>query len=87
MGPLPLQPGSALAPPVGGVGPRAQQQRHVELLGLLCDGENNLREAEKAPEDGEGPQHRSPLTPVLPGKAARTVGQGQLEPSGGLQPS
>lgn len=81
-----LQPSLVLAPSVGGVGPRAQQQRHMELLGLLCDGENNLREAEKAPEDSES-QHRSPLAPVLHGKAAWRVGQGQLEPSGGLQPS
>lgn len=29
----------------------------MELLGFLCDGENYLREAEKASEDSEGLQH------------------------------
>lgn len=54
-------PYSALAPSVGGVGPWAQQQRHVELLGLICDGEDNLREAKKTPEDGKGPEFDSCL--------------------------
>lgn len=31
------------APSVGGVGPWAQQQGDMELVGLVCDGENDLR--------------------------------------------
>ena len=30
------------APSVGGVGPGAQQQGDMELVGLVCDGENDL---------------------------------------------
>ena len=38
-----LAAGQLLAPSVCGVRPRAQQQWHVELVGLVCDGENDLR--------------------------------------------
>ena len=37
-----LAAGQLLAPPVCGIR-RAQQQWHVELVGLICDGENDLR--------------------------------------------
>lgn len=41
-----LLPVFALAPSIGGVGPGAQQQGHVELLGIAGDGEHNLRRRE-----------------------------------------
>lgn len=48
----------------------------MELVGLVCDGENDLREAEKAPEEARGlhAAHEQP-NPSAPGEdtAAQAV--------------